>query len=114
MYQLKSPTDPQREDQLLDPALARQLGRAVALALAAEGGLPLSGQGTARLQTASPAVLLDGRTIVSAPAGGGPTLLRALEPAPASHEVAPLDLGQEPATPTQFSVAPADTVDLRL
>jgi N-acetylmuramoyl-L-alanine amidase len=111
---LPTPTDAQREDQLLDAALPRQLGRAVALALAAERGLAITGQGTARLATTSPSVLLDGRTIVSAPRGGGPILLRALEPAPAWHDVAPFDLGQEPANPTPFSVPPADTVDLRL
>jgi N-acetylmuramoyl-L-alanine amidase len=109
---LPAPTNIATEDQLLDPAFLRRVGRAMAIALAADAGLSLPAQGTVRL-TASQ-ILLDGRTILGSPTTGEALLIRVLEPTPAWHEATALGPTGEPGASTHFSVAPGDTVDLRL
>ncbi|HWN82355.1 MAG TPA: hypothetical protein VNM87_09690, partial [Candidatus Udaeobacter sp.] len=109
---LPGPTDIAREDQLLDSAFLRRIGRAIAIALAVEGGLPVANQGTVRL--AATQILLDGRTILTAPTPGEPLLIRVLEPTPAWHDATALSPTGQPGATTHFSVAPGDTVDLRL
>jgi N-acetylmuramoyl-L-alanine amidase len=109
---LPAPTDLATEDQMLDPAFLRRIGRAMALALAADAGLSLPAQGTVRL--AASQILLDGRTILGSPTTGEALLIRVLEPTPAWHEATALSPTGEPGASTHFSVAPGDTVDLRL
>ena len=108
---LPAPTDVASEDRLLDPDFLRRVGRGLALALAADHGLELPSQGTARFSASR--ILLDGRTILSA-RPGEPLLVRALEPTPAWHEAASLGPTGEPGATTHFSVAAGDTVDLKL
>ncbi len=109
---LPVPGDAATEEEHLDLDFRRRLARALLLALAEEAGLDLQTQGTALLTCPAEHVLVDGTTVV--PTMGRSLLLRALEPLPAHHRAASLDMDGKLGEAAVFSVGPGDSVRLGL